>query len=285
MDTQNKFYQEAIEANVAVHSVMVNDYNTIEPHYRPESIARVEKIIQSLITKHQIKRVIDFGCGTGFMIDILKKYVEEIIGIDITQAMLDKVDKTGEAKISLINADTGDVKLQQGYYNLATAYSFLDHLYTIKPTLINVYNSLENGGLFYADLSPNAYFWDGIKQLDLSKNYDQIIQREIKAVNQKGEEIEKQFGISKELFIKAEHQKHVQGGIREEDIQEQLFDVGFKQVDFIYHWFLGQAQLINDTSMDYHLRFQHASVMHDYLIKALPITRNIFKYVGFIAVK
>lgn len=50
-------------------------------------------------------------------------------------------------------------------------------------------------------------------------------------------------------------------------------------------WYLGQAQLINDNSIDKNLRLEHASIMSDYVIKGLPITRHIFKYVGFIAIK
>ena len=45
-------YQESIDANIAVHSTMANTYNQQEPHYRPESISRVENIV-SKICKHQ----------------------------------------------------------------------------------------------------------------------------------------------------------------------------------------------------------------------------------------
>lgn len=282
---KDKNYQEAIEANIAVHSAMVEKYNCVEPHFRPESVARVEHIVQSIVAQHKVRKVVDLGCGTGFMIDILKKYVEEIIGVDITQPMLDKVEKTGTAKISLINEDTGSVQLEDNYYDMATAYSFLDHLYDMSPTFLNTYRFLRQGGIFYADLSPNAYFWDQIKQLDSTKTYDPIIVREIKAINQKAEEIEQQFGIEKGLFVKAEFQKHIKGGLREEDIKQQLLNVGFQKVDFLYHWYLGQAQLINDNSIDKNLRLEHASIMSDYLIKGLPLTRHVFKYVGFIAIK
>ena len=34
-------YKEAIDANITVHSAMADKYNTVEPHFKPESIARV----------------------------------------------------------------------------------------------------------------------------------------------------------------------------------------------------------------------------------------------------
>jgi ubiquinone/menaquinone biosynthesis C-methylase UbiE len=278
-------YQDAINANIAVHSAMVEKYNEVEPHFRPESILRVEQIIQSINSKQNIKKVVDLGCGTGFMINILKKYADEIIGIDVTQAMLDKVVIEGSSKITLINGDTGSVTLQHDYFDLATAYTFLDHLYDMTPTFVNTYKFLKSGGVFYADLSPNAYFWDQIKQLDYNKTYDPILEREIKAITQKDKEIEKEFGVKKELFIQAEFQKHTKGGLREEEIKKQLIDIGFEKVDFIYHWYLGQAQLINDITLTQEQRLNYSSVMNEYLIKGLPLTRQLFKYIGFIAIK
>jgi ubiquinone/menaquinone biosynthesis C-methylase UbiE len=278
-------YQEAMQANIAVHSAMAEHYDKVEPHFRPESISRVNSIIKEILIRHDVKRVLDIGCGTGFMISILKQYVTEITGVDITQAMLDRVDTSGQTKIELINSDTGSVPLAQEYYDMATAYSFLDHLYDLRPTLSNTYNSLKSGGVFYADLSPNFYFWDQIKKLDREGKYDPIIEREIKAVYQKDEEIEDQFGINREIFKKAEFQKHVKGGFKEEEIRSELLSVGFEKINFIYHWYLGQAQLINDNSIDKERRFECAGVMHEYLSKGLPLTRHLFKYVGFIAIK
>jgi hypothetical protein len=71
----------------------------------------------------------------------------------------------------------------------------------------------------------------------------------------------------------------------EEELQSLLLKVGFTKVEFIYHWFIGQAQLINDESTDKQTRFEYAEVMHNYLTKSLPISRNLFKYIGFIATK
>jgi len=277
--------EEAISANIAVHSVMANDYNTIEPHFRPENIRRVENIIKNLASTHPIEKALDLGCGTGFMINILKKHTKEITGVDVTQAMMDKVDKSGSSKIELINCDTGTVDLPNEYFDIVTAYTFLDHLYDMKPTIQNAYKALKFGGIFYADLSPNFYFWRAIKKLNKDISYESVIQREVNAVWKKDEEIEQQFGVKKEIFVMAEHQKHIKGGLIEEDLQKLLTDTGFIKIDFIYHWFIGQAQLINDTSIDKEKRFEQAQVMHDYLIKSLPLSRSLFKYIGFIATK
>jgi SAM-dependent methyltransferase len=282
MDTT---YQKVIEANIALHSKMSSDYSTCEPHFRPENIRKVENILKPIIDAVQAKKMLDLGCGTGFMINIGKKYVSEIHGVDVTQAMMDRVDKSGNAKIELYNHDTGSFPAVAGAYDLVTAYSFLHHLYDAKPTLQTAANALRKGGKFYADLDPNFYFWDSINHLERHGKYDEIIGREIEMVTYKDEDIEKNFGVEKDVFNQAEFGKNIKGGFKEEELVASLKEVGFTDVQFFYHWFVGQGKLINDEQIEKEKRFEHADVMHEYLLKAMPLTRHLFKYVGFIATK
>ena len=281
----NSYYDQSIRANIEVHSAMAEQYNEVEPHYRSESVNRVKSIIEQIIPLIKSENALDLGCGTGFMINILKKHFINITGVDVTQAMLDKIDLSGDSNISLINGDTGSVELPRNHFDIATAYTFLDHLYNMNPTFINCYKALKKGGIFYADLSPNAYFWDEIKKLNPNEGYDEIIEREISAVKSKDIEIEEQFGIDREVFVQAEYQKHIKGGLREEDLEKDLEDVGFKNIKFIYHWFIGQAQLINDKNVEKEINLDRANVMHKYLEKSLPLSRHLYKYIGFIAEK
>ena len=76
MKKLDKSYQEAIKANIAVHSAMADEYDTAEPHFRPESVNRVKSIIEDAIQSINTKNALDLGCGTGFMINILKEYFD-----------------------------------------------------------------------------------------------------------------------------------------------------------------------------------------------------------------
>ncbi len=282
MDTN---YQKVIEANIALHSKMSDDYSTCEPHFRPENIANVEGKLKPLIEKTAAKKLLDLGCGTGFVINIAKKYVNEIHGVDVTQAMMDKVDKSGNATIELFNHDTGSFPAKEGSYDMVTAYSFLHHLYNVTPTLATAFNALRSGGVFYADLDPNYYFWEGVNHLDRKGSYDEIVKREIEMVTYKDEDIEKNFGVDKDVFNSAEYGKNIKGGFRAEELEATLLKIGFKKVNFFYHWFIGQGKLINDESFSKDERFRHADIMNMYLQKALPLSKNLFKYIGFTAEK
>ena len=91
----------------------------------------------------------------------------------------------------------------------------------MNPTFINCYKALK-GGIFYADLSPNAYFWDEIKKLNPNEGYDEIIEREISAVKSKDIEIEEQFGIDREVFVQAEYQKHIKEDLEKKTLKKIL---------------------------------------------------------------
>jgi SAM-dependent methyltransferase len=278
-------YQKVIEANIALHTKMSNDYSTCEPHFRNENVTSVESKVAPLMQKINAKNVLDLGCGTGFMINIVKKYAEIVHGVDVTQAMMDKVDKTGNAKIELFNHDTGSFPVQGGFYDLVTAYSFLHHLYDVVPTLKTAFNGLREGGLFYADLDPNYYFWEGVNALERDKEYDEIVKREIEMVTYKDEDIEKNFSVDKDVFNAAEYGKNIKGGFKEDELVKTLKSIGFKKVTFFYNWFIGQGLLINNDAYDKEKRFEYADVMNTYLQKALPLSKNLFKYIGFVAEK
>ncbi len=284
MSNQSK-YEEVIKANIELHSKMANDYSTCEPHFRPENIHIVETKLKEIFTAVNAKKLLDLGCGTGFIIHIAKKYLEHIDGVDVTQAMMDKVDKSGNAAITLYNHDTGSFPAKSSFYDVVTGYSFLHHLYDINPTLKTAFTALKPGGKFYCDLDPNYYYWESIHQLDRNGNYDPIVKREIEMVTYKDEDIEKNFGVSKEIFNQAEFGKNINGGFREEELTAALKAAGFSQVSVFYYWFLGQASLINESWGTKEERIQYANVMDSVLKRSLPVSRNLYKYMGFVATK
>ena len=228
--------------------------------------------------------MLDLGCGTGFMINLGRDLVEEIHGVDITPAMMAKVDRSGPAKIELFESDTGKFA-PRGEYDVATAYSFLHHLYDIRPTCETAFKALKKGGAFYADLEPNFYFWQAIGGLKRDGAYDPMVKREIEMVTYKDEDIERNFGVPKQVFHDAEWGKNVTGGFREEDTRAMLLDVGFREVDVFYHWFLGQASLLNEERYAGEDRFHIAAAMDGMLQRSMPLSRQLFKYVGIVARK
>jgi ubiquinone/menaquinone biosynthesis C-methylase UbiE len=277
-------YTDVINANIELHTKLSEHYNSCEPHFRIENIEIVERKIEYVCKATKARHLLDFGCGTGFIINLAKKYVDEIVGVDVTQAMMDKVDRSGKAKITLVKSDTGAFKTDRAF-DVVTGYSFLHHLYDIRPTIQATYRALKPGGICYFDLDPNYYFWEQIHLLKRDGQYDPMVKREIEMVAFKDEDIHKKFNIDKEVFNSAEYGKNIAGGFKEEFLKEVLADVGFSQVDFFYYWFLGQSSIINDTTSSKVERIKLAEEMNQNLTRSLPLSRPLFKYLGFYAIK
>ena len=278
-------YKQVIEANIAVHSKLASVYATTEPHYRPENLAVVDAKLKQLVAETSATSVLDLGCGTGFMINLVKHHVPRVVGVDVTRAMLDQVDKSGAASIELHEHDTGSFPAAPGGFDLVTAYSFLHHLYDIKPTLATAAKALRSGGRFYADLDPNFYFWDAISKLDPTQPHDPLVSREIDAVVHKDDQMNETFGIPNAVFNDAEYGKNIAGGFKEEELRANLLAAGFSDVKFTYYWYLGQAVVVNDESRPREQRLANASLVDAVLQQVMPLSRHLYKYIGFVATK
>src|SRR5260221_263398 len=101
----------------------------------------------------------------------------------------------------------------------------------------------------------------------------------------KDEDIQKKFNVDKKVFNAAEYGKNIAGGFKEEFLKEVLVEAGFKEVEFFYHWFLGQASIINNATSLRVESVKLAEEMSRNLTRSLPLSRPLFKYLGFYAVK
>ncbi len=78
------------DANILVHSRMAARYDEREPHFRAENQKQVRRCWSACVTKIG-GRLLDMGCGTGFIIDLAADLFDDVRGIDITTAMLARV--------------------------------------------------------------------------------------------------------------------------------------------------------------------------------------------------
>lgn len=264
-------------ANIDYHTVLSSTYDEDSPHFKPENQERLRKKIKEFSQKTNAKKLLDAGCGTGFILNIAKDYFEEVVGLDITPAMINKVKK--ENNVKTVIGDLYGMPFEDNSFDLCTAYGVLHHLYDPVSFLKEAYRCLKPGGYFYSDSDPNRYFFEAICNLTEDNNYSDIIQREIEATKKEEELTSARYNMDKEIIRLAEYQKISCGGLDGENMIKEMDNIGFKNVILKYEWFLGQAQIMHGNS------FELAEAIEAYLTRALPASRALFKYLSFTAIK
>lgn len=272
--------QKIVDANILVHTAMAATYDASEPHFKPENKAVVRKHLEHLRAKTG-PRLLDIGCGTGFIIGIAKDLFAQIHGVDITQAMLDRVDRSG-GDITLHRSVAEKTPFPDNHFDAASAYSFIHHLTDYAEVLKEVHRVLRPGGAFYIDLDPNKLFWQAMAAAEKGAARDKpsdIVAREIDSVMHTDDRVQQEFGIPAETFNLAENYKDIQGGIDGAELRDKALAIGYKSCDVGYYWYLGQGAILHGQSA------ADAATVDNYLTRSLPVSAPLFKYVRFFLVK
>lgn len=275
--------KKALDANIKVHSALVNagEYQK-SPHFKKENVQKVKSIVQELcknIPKESTK-AIDFGCGTGFMIDIINEYFEEVHGVDITEDMMKNIDLT-PGNIHLHNCMAENTNFADSTFDFACAYSFMDHLVNYKEFLKEVYRVLKSGGTFYSDLNPNRAFINAMKEAETYNggNISDAMRREIAGAIHNGDYYAKNFDINAEELENAEPIKSYDRGFDEIEVYKTCKELGFKECEIEYEWFIGQGNIHHEVSSEV------AHIMDRHLKSLAPTTSGVYKYLRVICRK
>lgn len=286
MTTSDFGKDDALTANIYVHSFLANsgEYER-SPHYRPENRSKVRGILNRLtsnLSGSENTKAIDFGCGTGFMIDMIHERFTEVHGIDITRDMMQFVDLS-PGNITLHEGVAEKTLFHDETFDFACAYSFMDHLFDYELFLQEAYRVLKKGSIFYSDLNPNRDFATAMRAVEAYpfklEELSPIIAREIQGMLHNGEYYENQFGMDPEQLEKAEPIKSRDLGFLADEVLATARRIGFSQSAVEFDWFLGQGKMIQEESSS------NIELVNRYLTSALPISSSLFKYLRFVFVK
>ena len=274
---------DVVRSNIEVHTAMAETYASHEPHYRPENKAKVKANLLRVAERTGTGRMLDVGCGAGFVIDLLRDTFDEIHGLDATRAMLDRVE-TGTGNIILHEGLAEALPFADESFDLVTAYSVLHHLADHRPVLAEASRVLRPGGVLYVDLEPNRGFWQAISDAEeqysgRTQELDEIVAREVRAVLHIEDDVHEHFGIPPDVFRSAEHIKSHLGGFDPAEFEADARDAGFRSCETTYEWFLGQAVLMHTSSP------ADAATVEAHLRRLLPVSAALFKYLRFEATR
>jgi len=273
----NKYTEDDIKrANIEYHTKLAENYDKEQPYFSLENTSRVDDVLRRLSEEYGNDTLLDIGCGTGFILSIAKKYFKKVIGIDITQAMLDKVDTTGNVELRI--ADSSHMPFGNRSIDVCTAYSVLHHLPSLMPTYREIFRCLKVGGAFYADGDPNYYCWRELRKLKTNRT-SRLLRREIDSICNIPKEFKEEHGLTDETIKMAEYHRYMRCGMKQESVMQSLKKSEFSLIEFKYQWFLGEGDIYHNISPEV------AKTTSEHLRELMPLSRSLFKYISFIASK
>jgi 2-polyprenyl-6-hydroxyphenyl methylase / 3-demethylubiquinone-9 3-methyltransferase len=101
--------------------------------------------IASVIQKKS--KIIDLGCGAGFLTNALAAAGHEVTGVDLSRGSLEMARKN--SSVTYIEADATDVPLPSHTFDVVCAMDLLEHVPDPKKVVQEAARLLMPGGLFF----------------------------------------------------------------------------------------------------------------------------------------
>ena len=214
MRNRNRSSIEAVNAaNVSYHASFADKYEKTQPYYDPRNVNRIRDIFYKIGGG----KMLDVGCGTGFLIDIAHSFFDVVIGVDITDEMLDRV--VDRRNVVVGNADAYKLPFKDNTFDVVASYSFLHHLFSPPDVIDEIHRVLRPGGVYYNDQDPSRLFNLGPGRSKFEACCKKVCDM---------------TGETERVVKLAEYQEFKNAGLVESELREWLS--AFKKVDIKYRW-------------------------------------------------
>lgn len=145
-------------------SAKASHYSRDAEHYDTFNEAnskQINQLIENILSKHNVKTVLDLTCGTGSQVLWLAKCGFELIGSDINLKMLKVArSKAKKAKLAIkfLKGDMRDAKIGK-FDAVITIFNAIGHLTKsdFEKAIQNIHDNLNKGGLYIFDINNLDY--------------------------------------------------------------------------------------------------------------------------------
>src|SRR5207248_560480 len=121
-------------------------------------------------------RLLDIGCGAGFIFDTAHDLFEWLDGVDITGDMLARIER--RPNITTHTAPAESLPFPDGLFDVVTFNGVLHHLEDVGEALAEARRVLRPGGILYADEIPSLTCRQAVASLDERVPMSDLLQGE-----------------------------------------------------------------------------------------------------------
>ncbi|NEW96446.1 class I SAM-dependent methyltransferase [Rhodopseudomonas sp. BR0G17] len=132
-------------------------YNLAAPYYDDWKWQAIWRVVEEDLVKQAVSsqprtaRVLDVGCGTGFLLDKLTKQfsLEDLVGIDVSSGMLEKAkQRCASRSIKFIHSDFLEQELPTRSFDVVFMFRTASHVQDLRRCFGKVASLLREGGTF-----------------------------------------------------------------------------------------------------------------------------------------
>ena len=151
----------SVDAHYWVAATQEADLDSYERSARHDTMALIEGLKPHLTTLQSGGRggsILDLGCGIGRMTSLLTPHFERVVGVDVSEVMIERArelhevssDTEGASLSFYVNSGTELEAFEEGSFEVVCSYSVLAHLPAdvVMAYFLEVSRVLEQGGLF-----------------------------------------------------------------------------------------------------------------------------------------
>jgi ubiquinone/menaquinone biosynthesis C-methylase UbiE len=112
-------------------------------------------LIKKAIEKYcKDKNILDLDCGTGIYTTIIKKYADNVLGLDISKRWLNYL-KNKKSISNIMKADAHNIPLKKELFDVILTISLFEYIH--REIVIKEMNRILKSGGFCIVLVPNKY--------------------------------------------------------------------------------------------------------------------------------
>lgn len=220
----------------------MNEYGISKPIKSSEEMAEDREISEDELLESERNLVVDLGCGTGTLTEMLYAEGYDMIGIDVSESMLekamDKREKSG-SEILYLNQDMRELEL---YSTVGTVVSVCDSINyltdeeDVRLTFDLIHNYLYPNGLFIFDFNTDYKYREVIGDTTIAENRDDcsFIWENFYDPEEKINEYDVTIFVEeKDGLFRRFSETHFQKGYEKKQMEQMLVDAGFEVVKLI----------------------------------------------------
>ncbi len=122
-----------------------------------QSQKRKIEIVLNFFEKHRNGKILDIGCGDGFISSLIKDITKaEVYGVDISRSSVEKARKKG-IKAKVVNIDK-KFPFRSNTFDAVFCGDIVEHIYDSEALLMKIYNILKPEGYLIVSV-PNIAAW------------------------------------------------------------------------------------------------------------------------------